>query len=52
MVPGQCRAAKPDYFLVLPWHFRAEFVQREAEFLSSGGKLIFPLPELEIVQVT
>jgi NDP-4-keto-2,6-dideoxyhexose 3-C-methyltransferase len=49
---GECRAAKPDYFLVLPWHFRAEFVQREAEFLSSGGKLIFPLPELEIVQVT
>jgi NDP-4-keto-2,6-dideoxyhexose 3-C-methyltransferase len=48
---GECRAAKPDYFLVLPWHFRAEFVQREAEFLNSGGKLIFPLPELEIVQV-
>jgi NDP-4-keto-2,6-dideoxyhexose 3-C-methyltransferase len=49
---SECRAAKPDYFLVLPWHFRDEFVQREAEFLKSGGKLVFPLPQFEIVQVT
>jgi NDP-4-keto-2,6-dideoxyhexose 3-C-methyltransferase len=47
---SECRAAKPDYFLVLPWHFRDEFVEREAEFLKAGGKLIFPLPEFEIVQ--
>ncbi len=45
----ECRAARPDYFLVLPWHFRNEFVEREAEFLRSGGKLVFPLPDLEIV---
>ena len=31
---GECRAGEPDYFLVLPWHFRAEIVQREAEFLN------------------
>jgi hypothetical protein len=43
------REAKPDYFLVLPWHFRQEFVEREAGFLASGGKFIFPLPEIEIV---
>jgi NDP-4-keto-2,6-dideoxyhexose 3-C-methyltransferase len=47
---SECRAAKPDYFLVLPWHFRDEFIQREAEFLRTGGKLIFPLPKFEIVQ--
>ncbi len=40
---------KPDYYLVLPWHFRAEFVDREAEMLASGTKLIFPLPEIDIV---
>jgi NDP-4-keto-2,6-dideoxyhexose 3-C-methyltransferase len=45
----ECRAAKPDYFLVLPWHFRREFVEREKPFLQSGGKLVFPLPDLEIV---
>jgi len=43
------RKMKPDYFLVLPWHFRKEFIEREAEFLKSGGKFIFPLPKLEIV---
>ncbi len=42
------RAEKPDYYLVLPWHFRDEFVQREKDFINSGGKLIFPLPKLEI----
>lgn len=44
----ESRAAKPNYFLVLPWHFRAEFVEREADFIAAGGKLIFPLPEIEI----
>jgi hypothetical protein len=39
----------PDYFLVLPWHFKEEIIKREQEFLSKGGKLIFPLPEIEIV---
>jgi len=46
---AQARDAQPDYFLVLPWHFREEFIAREADFLASGGKFIFPLPELEIV---
>lgn len=44
------RALQPDYFLVLPWHFREGIVQREATFLAEGGGLIFPLPEIEIVQ--
>ena len=47
---SESRAAKPDYFLVLPWHFRAEFIQREIAFLNQGGQLVFPLPEFEIVQ--
>jgi hypothetical protein len=45
----EARAMRPDYFLVLPWHFKAGIVQREKEYLASGGKLIFPLPEIEIV---
>jgi hypothetical protein len=43
------KAMKPDYMLVLPWHFRDSIVRREAEYLESGGKLIFPFPEIEIV---
>jgi SAM-dependent methyltransferase len=38
-----------DYFLVLPWHFRDEFVAREKDFIAGGGHFIFPLPNLEIV---
>lgn len=45
----EARAMRPDYFLVLPWHFKPAIVQREREYLASGGKLIFPLPEIEIV---
>jgi hypothetical protein len=46
---GAIRSSKPDYMVVLPWHFRDFIVEKEAEFLNSGGKLIFPLPEIEIV---
>ncbi len=42
------RAMKPDYYLVLPWHFRDEFLIREKSFLDGGGKFIFPLPNIEI----
>ena len=43
------RAMQPDYFLVLPWHFKDGILQREQEFQARGGKLIFPFPEIEIV---
>lgn len=45
----EARGEKPDYFLVLPWHFKEEFLKREEDFLKSGGKFIFPLPEIEII---
>ena len=39
----------PDYFLVLPWHFKDGIVRREQAFLDRGGKIILPFPEIEIV---
>ena len=45
----QSRAAKPDYYLVLPWHFRGEFLRRERSTIESGTKMIFPLPAVEVV---
>jgi hypothetical protein len=45
----EARAARPDFFLVLPWHFKAGIIEREADFLNAGGHLIFPMPEIEIV---
>lgn len=43
------RALKPDYYLVLPWHFQEEFIQREAETIQAGTSMIFPLPHVRIV---
>ena len=40
---------KPDYLLVLPWHFKDFIIKKEKKFLNNGGKLIFPLPDIEIV---
>lgn len=45
----EVRAMKPDYMLVLPWHFISEFIQREDEYLSNGGKFIVPCPKFEII---
>ena len=39
----------PDYYLVLPWHFKDEIISRESIFIKKGGKLIFPLPYPKII---
>ncbi len=46
---AEARAMKPDYFLVLPWHFKDGIIRREKEYLADGGRFIFPFPEIEIV---
>jgi hypothetical protein len=45
----EAKAMKPDYFFVLPWHFKDSILRREKEYIEQGGKFIFPLPEIEIV---
>ena len=45
----EAKSKKPDYMLVLPWHFKDYIIRREQNFLKNGGKLIFPLPDIEIV---
>ena len=43
------RAMKPDYFLVLPYHFLEEMIVREKEFIDRGGKFIVPVPSVKLV---
>lgn len=43
------RAAKPDYMLVLPWHFISEFRRREADYLNGGGQFIVPCPRFAVI---
>ena len=40
----------PDYYLVLPWHFLDEFLERERPYLDGGGSFIVPLPEVHVIE--
>lgn len=46
---AESRAMNPDYYLVLPWHFKEEFVEREKESIEKGIGFIFPLPTVSIL---
>ena len=45
----EARAMKPDYFLVLPYHFLDEMLVREKEFVERGGKFIVPVPTVNLM---
>ena len=45
----EMRRAKPDYLLVLPWHFINEFIDREKDYLDGGGKFIVPCPTFQVI---
>ena len=45
---NKSRKLKPDYYLVLPWHFKKEILIREKKMINKGVKFIFPLPNLKI----
>jgi len=45
----EAKEMSPDYFLVLPWHFKSSILEREKDYLENGGKFIFPLPDIEII---
>jgi SAM-dependent methyltransferase len=47
----ESRSMNPDYYLVLPWHFADEFLERETELLRKGTEMIFPLPEVKLVRL-
>jgi len=47
---AESRAMNPDYYLVLPWHFKKEIVEREKDMIDKGTGLIFPLPTIEIIK--
>jgi C-methyltransferase C-terminal domain/Putative zinc binding domain/Methyltransferase domain len=47
--PERLAETKPDYILVLPWNLREEITQQLEYVRSWGGRLVFPIPALEIV---
>ena len=49
--PERIEADRPDYVLVLPWNLREELTEQLSYIGAWGGKLVFPIPHLEIVEV-
>ncbi|MDO5712317.1 MAG: class I SAM-dependent methyltransferase, partial [Micrococcales bacterium] len=47
--PEAIEAARPDYILVLPWNLRDE-ISKQLRYVDSwGGKLVFAIPSLDVV---
>ncbi|NIH80142.1 class I SAM-dependent methyltransferase [Amycolatopsis viridis] len=49
--PERIAADRPDYVLVLPWNLRAELTEQLRYVAEWGGRLVFAIPELEIVSL-
>jgi hypothetical protein len=47
--PDRIAQTRPDYVLVLPWNLRDEISQQLSYVRDWGGRLVFPIPALEIV---
>ena len=46
----EAKEMKPDYFIVLPWHFREFILKKEETYRrETNCKFVFPLPFFEIV---
>ena len=45
----EMRKRNPDYLLVLIWSFKSEVIKQEIKYIKKGGKLIFHLPFLHVV---
>jgi hypothetical protein len=40
----------PDAYLMLPWNFLDEFVERKRSYLDGGGAFIVPIPEVKVIR--
>jgi NDP-4-keto-2,6-dideoxyhexose 3-C-methyltransferase len=48
---SEMRKNPPDYLLVGPWFLRDSFIAREQDYLQNGGRMIIPLPKIEIIEI-
>src|SRR5579883_1145432 len=49
VAPERILEAQPDYLLILPWNFKEEIMEQQAEYRRRGGRFIVPVPEPVIV---
>jgi SAM-dependent methyltransferase len=47
--PDKLRETRPDYVFILPWNLKDEIRQQLAYVREWGGKLVVPIPEVEVL---
>jgi C-methyltransferase C-terminal domain len=47
--PDRIAVDRPDFVLVLPWNLRTELTEQLRYVREWGGRLVFPIPSLEVV---
>ena len=49
VAPERILEEQPDYLLILPWNFKEEIMEQQAEYRRRGGRFIVPVPEPVVV---
>ena len=49
VAPERILQEQPDYLLILPWNFKEEIMEQQAEYRRRGGRFIVPVPEPVVV---
>lgn len=49
VAPGRIAVDRPDYVLVLPWNLRDELTRELSYIREWNGRLVFPVPNLEVI---
>jgi len=48
-IVDEAKTPRPDAYLVLAWNFLKEFLQKQKDYILSGGEFIVPIPKPVIV---
>ncbi|MEZ5988064.1 MAG: class I SAM-dependent methyltransferase [Planctomycetota bacterium] len=48
--PERLLAEQPDYCLILPWNFKDEIQEQQAEYVARGGRFIVPIPTPRVLE--
>jgi hypothetical protein len=49
VAPERILQEQPDYLLILPWNFKEEIMEQQAEYRARGGRFIVPVPEPVVI---
>jgi len=49
VAPARILEEQPDYLLILPWNFKDEIMEQQAQYRRLGGRFIVPVPEPVVI---